>query len=139
SEIAALYQGLEARALADVRRIAEGALPQWSRCAQMRYAGQGFEINVDLPTGPIDAGYGSKAITAFNEAYLRKHKFLDPEGTVEAVDWTLVATLPSRAVAGSISHSRAQMRGRRTGARQAWFPECAGYTQTRVIDRTALV
>jgi len=138
SEIAALYQGLEARALADVRRIAAGALPQWSRCAQMRYAGQGYEINVDLPTGPIDAGYGSKAIAAFNEAYLRKHKFLDPAGTVEAVDWTLVATLPSRAAAGIFSQSRAGMRARRTSTRQAWFPECAGYTPTRVIDRTAL-
>ena len=58
----------------------------------MRYAGQGFEIHVDLPEGPIDESYARRAIEAFNEAYMRKHRFLDAEGTIEAVDWTLVAT-----------------------------------------------
>src|SRR5581483_12019847 len=92
--IAALYRTLEAQALSDVKRISARAEPQWSRYAQMRYAGQGFEIHVDLPAGPIDAGYAERAIEDFKQAYQRKHKFLDPEGTIEAVDWTLVATIP---------------------------------------------
>ncbi|NJO21977.1 MAG: hydantoinase/oxoprolinase family protein, partial [Sphingomonadales bacterium] len=94
--IADIYRALETRALQDVKRAASSGEVQWSRYAQMRYAGQGFEIHVDLPGGPIGPDYGKRVIEAFNEAYLRKHKFLDAEGTIEAVDWTLVATIPSR-------------------------------------------
>ena len=76
--IAGVYTELEALAQQDVRRISQAGKPQWSRYAQMRYAGQGFEIHVDLPAGPIDDSYGLQAIDAFKRAYLRKHKFLDP-------------------------------------------------------------
>jgi len=137
-EIASLYGALERQALADVKRIAASGTPHWSRNAQMRYAGQGFEIHVDLPPGPIDGGYAGKAIEAFKEAYLRKNKFLDPEGAIEAVDWTLVATLPSRAGAAVIGRAQAAGRDARTGVRKAWFPEAGGYTDTRIIDRHAL-
>jgi N-methylhydantoinase A/oxoprolinase/acetone carboxylase beta subunit len=136
--IAALYRTLEAQALSDVKRISARAEPQWSRYAQMRYAGQGFEIHVDLPAGPIDAGYAARAIEAFKEAYQRKHKFLDPEGTIEAVDWTLVATIPSGAGAAVLGRSQGAGRGVRAGTRQAWFPEAGGFTETRIIDRQAL-
>ena len=60
----------------------------------MRYAGQGFEVHVDLPDGPIDDGYPSAVVAAFQETYLRKHRFCDEQAAVESVDWTLVATLP---------------------------------------------
>ena len=94
--IAAVYKELESLATQDAKRISQEGAPEWSRYAQMRYAGQGFEIHVELPPDPIDDSYGQKAIDAFKKAYLRKHKFLDPQGAVEAVDWTLVATMPSR-------------------------------------------
>jgi N-methylhydantoinase A len=109
---------------------------RWSRYAQMRYAGQGFEIHVDLPEGPIDESYADRAIAAFKQAYMRKHRFLDPEGTIEAVDWTLVATVSSDNSAlgpGKIGAGVA-----RTGTRRAWFPEAGGYVETRVLDRQAL-
>jgi len=103
----------------------------------MRYAGQGFEIHVDLPPGPIDDGYGQKAIDAFKQAYLRRHKFLDPEGSVEAVDWTLVATIP--AIGGGAPLGRRQSPDRpRRGTRLAWFPETGGFTDAAVVDRAAL-
>src|SRR5262249_45682364 len=86
-EIAGLYKTLEAQALAEVKRLAANAKPIWTRYAQMRYAGQGFEIHVDLPSGIIDEAYPTRAIAAFNAAYLRKHKFLDSQATIEAVDW----------------------------------------------------
>ena len=109
AEIAGVYRELEAQAMQDVKRISQAGKPKWSRYAQMRYAGQGFEIHVDLPAGPIDDSYGLQAIDAFKRAYLRKHKFLDPQGSVEAVDWTLVATMPSRG-GGMIGWRRATAR-----------------------------
>src|SRR5262249_53636192 len=86
-----------------------------------------------------DAGYAAKAIDAFNAAYQRKNKFLDPEGTVEAVDWTLVATLPSQTDAAVITHPRAEVHGRRRSrTRRAWFPPSGGYTEALVVDRARL-
>src|SRR4029079_15207991 len=109
---------------------------EWSRYAQMRYAGQGFEIHVDLPAGPIDDSYGLQDIDAFQRAYLRKHKFLDPQGSVEAVDWTLVATMPSRG--GGMIGRRQPTAEARQGVRRVWFPETGGYTDTKIVERHAL-
>ncbi|MDG2284711.1 MAG: hydantoinase/oxoprolinase family protein, partial [Alphaproteobacteria bacterium] len=47
--IAEVYADLEVWAGEDVRRLGGGVAPVWSRYAQMRYAGQGFEVHVDLP------------------------------------------------------------------------------------------
>jgi N-methylhydantoinase A len=136
-DIAGVYKELEARATRDAKRISQAGKPQWSRYAQMRYAGQGFEIHVNLPPGPIDDDYGQKAIDAFKQAYLRKHKFLDAQGLVEAVDWTLVATIPSRAAGPMLGRNRAVTQPRR-GTRKAYFPEAGGYTDTAIADRNAL-
>jgi len=136
-DIAGVYKELEAQASHDAGRMSPGAAPQWSRYAQMRYAGQGFEIHVDLPSGPIDEGYGQKAVDAFKQAYLRRHKFLDPEGSVEAVDWTLVATIPSDGNGAELGRRAASEISRRE-KRLAWFPEAGGYTDTTIVNRAAL-
>jgi N-methylhydantoinase A len=136
-EIRDIYEELEARASQDARRMSPGGEPHWSRYAQMRYAGQGFEVHVDLPAGQIDDGYGQRAIDAFKQAYLRRHNFLDPEGSVEAVDWTLVATIPSNGGAAALG-ARQNPGEPRLGKRLAWFPEVGGYMETSVVDRTAL-
>jgi N-methylhydantoinase A len=104
----------------------------------MRYSGQGFEIHVDLPPGPIEDHYAQLASEAFKQAYLRRHKFLDPEGSIEGVDWTLVATIPSRGVDPTRVRRQWPMTARRE-TRSAWFPETGGYTDTTIVDRTALV
>lgn len=135
--IADIYRNLEKRALQDVKRAAAHGEVEWSRYAQMRYAGQGFEIHVDLPGGPIGPDYGRRAIEAFNEAYLRKHKFLDAEGTIESVDWTLVATIPSRTGSARLGRAESETTTIRRGTRKAWFPEAGGYVDTAIIDRQA--
>lgn len=136
-EIAGVYTELEALAKQDVKRMSEAGNPQWSRYAQMRYAGQGFEIHVDLPSDQIDDSYGLKAIEAFKKAYLRKHKFLDPQGAVEAVDWTLVATMPSRGGGAQLGRRQTSSTPKQ-GRRRVWFPETNGYADTTIMDRHAL-
>jgi N-methylhydantoinase A len=135
--IAEVYKELESLATQDVMRISQEGVPQWSRYAQMRYAGQGFEIHVELPPGPIDDSYGQKAVDAFKSAYLRKHKFLDPQGAVEAVDWTLVATMPSRGGGAAPGLPQGSAKPRRA-VRRSWFPETGGFTDTTIVDRYAL-
>jgi N-methylhydantoinase A len=136
--IAAIYAGLHEQAARELRHLGKGNI-RWSRYAYMRYAGQGFEIQVDLPDGEIGAGYAERATAAFHAAYARKHRWSEPGAAVEAVDWTLVATVPNpqRSVlrlAGNVDAGRSG----RHSVRQAWFPEAGGYAETQVVDRQAL-
>jgi N-methylhydantoinase A len=138
----ALYRTLDMQLRTAMERGSQGGQgdqarhQRWSRYAQMRYAGQGFEIHVDLPEGPIDESYASRAIEAFKQAYMRKHRFLDAEGTIEAVDWTLVATVSSEAA--ELGPAKIGAGGTRAGTRKAWFPEAGGYVEARVLNRQAL-
>ena len=135
--IADVYGELEARARGDVEQLGGDGAPEWSRHGYMRYAGQGFEVRVDLPAGPIGDDFGARAMTAFNEAYMQKHKFLDPEARIEAVDWTLVATLPGGHEGASMVLAEEET-ATRDGSRPAWFPEAGGYVDTQILDRRAL-
>lgn len=133
-----LYRQLESQARSEIARVGESGEPQWSRYAQMRYVGQGFEILVDLPDGPIDETYSAKVIEAFRQAYLRKNKFVDEQGVVEGVDWTLVATHARQEDVDIRMAEGGAAGGASVVMRKAWFPETAGFTDTRVLDRMAL-
>jgi N-methylhydantoinase A len=137
--IAAIYRGLRAQAEGELRHLKAASDIRWSRYAYMRYAGQGFEIQVDLPPEEIGAGYAEQAIAAFHASYARKHRWSEPAAAVEGVDWVLVATVPTGA------HKGLRLDGAldsgavgRTSTRPAWFPEAGGFTDTRVVDRRAL-
>jgi N-methylhydantoinase A/oxoprolinase/acetone carboxylase beta subunit len=136
--IADVFGELEVRTRQEIDQFDSPAPPEWSRHGYMRYVGQGFEVRVDLPDGPIDQDFADRAIEAFNGAYLQKHKFLDPEARIEAVDWTLVATLPSGQEDSAIVQQHKPDAPARNGSRPAWFPEAGGYVETRIIDRQAL-
>ena len=136
--IADLFRTLEERAQREIDRVSPGQNASWSRYAQMRYVGQGFEIHVDLPTGTIGPDYPARAAAAFDAAYMQRNKFIDQEGIVEVVDWTLVAKLP-RPPAGDIRP--APLHRQRDSAetmRQCWFPETDGFTDTPILSRQAL-
>jgi N-methylhydantoinase A len=136
--IAALYADLETQAQRDLKHLGFKGNVLWSHYAYMRYAGQGFEIHVELPDGEIGAGYSAKAAAAFHRSYARKHKWSDATARVEGIDWALVATLPTPhhwpGVAGSMNSEEPA----RSGIRRAWFPETGGFVETRVFDRRAL-
>ena len=136
-EIAEIFANLEARARADVMRLNADTEPTWSRHAQMRYAGQGFEVSVDLPGGEIGVNYATAVIEAFKTSYLKRHKFLDPDAIIEAVDWTLVAAIPSPPK--SLKAFKTEFtKLDRPASRMAWFPEADGYVDTRILTRQLL-
>ena len=104
----------------------------------MRYAGQGFEVHVDLPNGTSDQDYLTAVGEAFSAAYLRRNKFVDPDGVVEGVDWTLVANLPRSLPDGIRTSDEIQVRSDKTSTRQCWFPEANGFVETRILNRQDL-
>jgi N-methylhydantoinase A len=75
---------------AEVVRAAIGD-EQWreTRRAYMRYAGQGYEIAVDVPVEMLTAEHGAALRQSFDEAYQRLYARLIPGLDVEVLSWTL--------------------------------------------------
>ncbi len=137
-QIEEVFAGLEERVRGELGQMSPDAAVNWSRSAQMRYRGQGFEIHVELPPGAIDDAYPARVVEAFNDAYLQRFKFRDEDGVVEAVDWGLAASLP-RARGDAWGTRRAAAVAARSGTtRQCWFPEAGDFTTTRILTRAAL-
>jgi len=135
--IAQVYGELERRAAGELAHMAAEGEPLWLRYAYLRHKGQGSEIRVDLPGGPIDDGFADRIAAAFFEAYERNYGYRDTEATVEGVDWHLVATIRRTPDAAPAYGGDAQGAAGDavTGVRHAYFPGADGYVETRVVDR----
>jgi N-methylhydantoinase A len=119
------------RAGADVDRI---AVERW---VDMRYAGQGYEVAVDLPPGPLGRDMEASLRRAFDAAYTRRYGTSLSSVDAEAVHWHLAA----RAQAGEIDIQFAVPAAGDAGkpSRRAFFPELGGYVRAAVVDRYRLV
>jgi N-methylhydantoinase A len=134
----AAFAELEARVTAEARRMGGKGDVAVLRSASMRYVGQGYELRVDLPSGPIGAGYAAAALRVFHDAYLREYGYNNPNASVEATDWYAVAILSgTRAGAGFRLDGGTEAGDPVVSERLAFFPEAGGMTPTRIVDRYA--
>ncbi|MSP66947.1 MAG: hydantoinase/oxoprolinase family protein [Alphaproteobacteria bacterium] len=134
--MAEVYADLEARLRADLAHLQGSDGVRWLRYAYMHYKGQGYEIKVDLPDGPIADGYARRAIAAFEATYEQSYGYKDPGAVIEAVDWNLVAVVPTAADGIAPLPPR---EGTATepvvGERPAYFAEAGGVIRCKVVDR----
>lgn len=112
----------------------------YKRFAELRYVGQGHQVKVRIPAGPLDATMGPELLAAFEEEYRRLYGRTATGNPVEAINWRLVAAAPSPhlpldklASGASIDPARAQK-----GVRLAFVPEDREYAEVPVYDRYAL-
>jgi N-methylhydantoinase A/oxoprolinase/acetone carboxylase beta subunit len=126
----------QARALLDATGL-PGAR-QVTRSADMRYAGQGYELEIALPPGPWTEGIHDLIRAAHHAHYAAVYGYAEPDGESELVTWKVRALctpprveLPRRAAA---TGGPATPKGRR----RAYFPEAGGWVETLVYDRGAL-
>jgi N-methylhydantoinase A len=137
ARVNAMYDDMAAQAMAVVRESAVTGAITVQRAADGRYAGQGYELTVPVPPGPIDAAALARVRAAFDEIYAARYGYANAEEPVEIVTWKLSAiggaprvTL-SKAGAGAAG-------GARRERRRAYFPETHGYVDCPVFDRYAL-
>lgn len=137
--IADIFASLEARVTDEARRMDPSGVIRLQRSASLRYEGQGFELRVDLPDGPIGADYVERALAAFDAAYRREYGYSDPGSPVEGSDWFAIAT-----ITGCHAEAGTRLRTSITGGapvvdkRKAYFPEAGGMVSTKVVNRYAL-
>lgn len=92
-EIARAFGQLETNALAS----GAGSVEAQRRHGFLRYAGQGYELRVELPSGPIGRGFGAEVAKRFHEAYEAEYGYSEPASPVEAIDWYLTVMLTGNA------------------------------------------
>ena len=88
----ALLEQLIAEASAIVSKGAGGAALQTRRTAFMRYAGQGHEIEVAIPAGPLNADTLDQLVAAYEAEYAHQFGRTVPEMEIEVMNWAVVVS-----------------------------------------------
>jgi N-methylhydantoinase A/oxoprolinase/acetone carboxylase beta subunit len=105
------------------------------RAADMRYAGQGFEVTAPLPAGRLDASRAEAMARAFLRTYRERYGQATREQPLEVVSWRVRARGPVPRVALASLARRRDVRGALTGRRPVWFGK---FVPTPVYDRGGL-
>jgi len=110
---------------------------RFSRQADLRYAGQGHEIRVDLPDGVLGPDSLAAITSAFESVYRRLYGRTGPEVPLEAVSWRLLASGPRPSVRLRAAERQGTTAARK-GERAVYFPEFGEHRPTTVYDRYQL-
>ncbi|GIW04225.1 MAG: methylhydantoinase [Thermomicrobiales bacterium] len=142
SEVAARYQEMEAEGLAMLRSagVTTEAVTI-TRTAELRYAGQGHQVTVGVPLGPIGPDTRCQLEDRFEQEYRRLYGRTAPGNPIEAVNWRIVAAAPSPSVALTIGQQLAGDTGHgaaHKGERAIYLPEVRDFRPVPVYDRYAL-
>ena len=143
----ALFAEMEAEGRAVLRQagVADGEI-RFRRSAEMRYAGQGHEVEGAVPAGTLGADTLEALTAGFESAYRALYHRTPMGVAIEALNWRLVVSGPEPLERGEATLQRSPLGATvdqiRTvqpkRARSAYFPESGGYVETPVYDRYAL-
>jgi N-methylhydantoinase A len=104
----------------------------------MRYAGQGYEIEVPVE-GPLDDTLAARLPALFADEYAKVFGISFPEKPVEIVNWKVDASGPEPGRERTYRlRPDGAARHARKGTRPAYFPEAGGFVDCPVYDRYAL-
>jgi N-methylhydantoinase A len=128
----------EGRDLLRASGVADGDV-RVRRVCEMRYVGQGHEVTVELPDGPLGPDDADRLTTLYRKEYRRLYSREGPDVPLEAITWRLEVSSPRpriRLDSGdekSSSPSEAQK-----GEREIYLPEEESFFAVPVYDRYLL-
>jgi N-methylhydantoinase A len=141
SQINGLFEEMEAEG----REILKGAgiataNITFRRTAEMRYIGQGHEVEVEVPQETLGAASLGALTSRFETAYRTLYSRTPLGVSIEALNWRLVVMGPRPDISMSASDPRTETRLDPIKTRRpAYFPETNGYVETPVYDRYRFV
>jgi len=110
-----------------------------ARSVDLRYTGQGHEVNVALPDGELGGSLEGEILRRFVAEYRRLYHRAGPEVPVEAITWRVRVSGPRPAIAPRRAGQRpARVEEALKGFRPAYFAEYGDFRPTPVYDRYAL-
>ena len=109
-----------------------------TRRLDMRYQGQGHDIEVTLPVAHEDADLLARLPTLFAERYADVFSLSFLDEPLEIVNWKVEASGPEPELADRYDMMIEAADEARKGSRRAYFPAAGGYVDCPVYDRYAL-
>ncbi|TME63937.1 MAG: hydantoinase/oxoprolinase family protein [Chloroflexi bacterium] len=136
----ALLSEMEAEGTALLEQSGVSPAQIWhQRAADIRYVGQGHEIQVPLPGGRLDSESIPGIVRSFEETYRRLYERLSESVPLEIINWRVISSSPPPQVRlQATGVKQATTSTTRKGSRKAYFPELGGYVDTPVYDRYGL-
>jgi N-methylhydantoinase A len=112
------------------------------RSADLRYAGQAFEVRVPAPDGPVDAAWADQVAKAFHDAHEQLYGYAfrdDPRQPAEWVNLRVSGIGPiDRPRPREIARREGGPERARTGERPVFFDDESGWATTPVFWRPDL-
>jgi N-methylhydantoinase A/oxoprolinase/acetone carboxylase beta subunit len=109
-----------------------------SRIAEMRYVGQGHEVEAPMPSGRLSPASLPAITASFEEAYRALYHRLPQGVPIESLNWRVTVAGPPPLLAfGGVGATGRSGADAVKGTRRAWFAEVAGWVETPVYDRYA--
>ncbi|EHM03016.1 putative hydantoin utilization protein A [Acetobacteraceae bacterium AT-5844] len=110
-----------------------------TRTADMRYAGQNYELAVPLPEGPVTAATLDALAAGFEDLHRQRYGFIAEGEAVQIVTLRLEATGKVRKAAlPRFPEAGPDASGAITGQRPVWFPEAQDFVPTPIYRREGL-
>jgi len=140
--INALFREMEAegRGILRTAGIADHAVTLRRR-AEMRYVGQGHEVEVEVPPGVLGPSSLDALTHGFEAAYRALYSRTPMGVSIEALNWRVVVSGPAPDISLSAHPALAPEDNGSPDIkkiRPAYFPEAGGYVETPVYDRYRL-
>jgi N-methylhydantoinase A len=109
------------------------------RLCEMRYAGQGHEVTVELPHGPLGPHSADRLAALYRKEYRRLYNREGPDVALETLTWRCEVTAPRPEIRldGEEGDPRAPDEAQK-GAREIYLPEDEGFREVPVYDRYRL-
>ena len=133
-----LFAEMEAEAMAQIVEAgADPATVTMRRRADMRYSGQGFEIDVPVPDGDLDTPSAEIMRQSFLDKYQELFGRQIGDLPIEALTWRIYASGPTPNVELNFAGQQVDENPAVKGERQVYFPE-TGYGSCKIYNRYAL-
>jgi N-methylhydantoinase A len=132
-----LFEAMEAEGGAQLAATGLGGQWRMGRAAEVRYAGQGHELSVPIPSGRLGPETLGAIAAAHAEIYAAHYGYAEPVGTpLEASNWKLqiAGAVPPVVLSGPVADGL----DARKGTRPVYFPESGGFVDCPVYDRYRL-
>lgn len=136
-----------AKAYAEMRADAEGELEsagaatvklQWWLGAEMRYAGQGHNVSVNVPWRKVNAAIAPALLKEFERRYRQLYGHLVPNAESQVVTWRLTGRSVVRSHKFAWGDARVSTQPVMRGKRDIWLPTKRKYAPVAVYDRYSL-
>jgi N-methylhydantoinase A len=137
--LASILDEMARQGAAVVREAGVGGTLSVARSADMRYVGQGYELSVPIPEGPVDGGTAAALRSAFDRVYGHRYGYSDPTAAVELVTAAVTVTGAGPEVRlGEQPPGARDIAQARKPSRPVYFPETRGYVECAIYDRGRL-